>query len=281
MWLLNSARAAGIGRIYLLVKQDENDYLSKQTGRTLRSGEMLAPVLGGTTAEGWDDPAWLHEMLARAAMYDIEVHAWWPCFQDAIAAAKFPQSRYATQSSDQFVDPAFEEVRNYQAGLLAALLKYYPFNGVALDWIRYNARADGAAGPLGADFAELTGRPWTDETMSDPQARALWDDLRARETADWVKHLRADLRPRYPTVSWSAFVLPWMFKEVAQSYRHLSSAGLDALQPMIYWRDWKADAGMTSEVIGSAPFVLSGRTTIDPTFDIACSALPNCIAAKR
>jgi Polysaccharide deacetylase len=64
-----------------------------------------------------------------------------------------------------------------------------------------------------------------------------------------------------------------MFKEVAQSYRHLSSAGLDSLLPMIYWRDWKEEVTLTSEVVSPVPFFLSGRTTLDPTFDITTNTV--------
>jgi Polysaccharide deacetylase/Glycosyl hydrolase-like 10 len=272
VWLLDAARDAGVGRIYLLMKQDENQFESSRTGRTWNSGELLAPLPGGVVGEGWDNPAWLDEFLPRARQYGIEVHAWWPCFQDAVAAAKLPHARYKGQQTDVFLDPAFPEVRDYQSSLLRALLERFPFDGVALDWLRYNERSNGAAGPLAAQFAGLAGKPWSPEAMAEPQLRAMWDDLRAREVAAWVGELLAELRPVHPGVAWSAFVLPWMFKEVAQSYRHLSAAGLDSLQPMIYWRDWKEDASFTSEIISPAPFYLSGRTSLDPTFDITVGA---------
>jgi Polysaccharide deacetylase/Glycosyl hydrolase-like 10 len=268
VWLLDTARDAGVVRIYLLMKQDENEYESGRTERTWHSGELLAPLPGGVVGEGWDNPAWLDEFLPRAREYGIEVHAWWPCFQDAVAAAKMPHARYAGQQSDVFLDPAYPEVRYYQAKLLRALLERYPFDGVALDWLRYNERANGSDGPLAAQFAGLAGKPWSQEAMAEPNLRAMWDDLRAREVAGWVHDLLSEIRPLHPNVAWSAFVLPWMFKEVAQSYRHLSAAGLDSLQPMIYWRDWNEDASFTSDVISPAPFYLSGRTSLDPAFDI-------------
>ncbi len=272
VWLLNAARDSGIQRIYLLVKQDENNYTSEKTGRVLRSGELLLPVSGEPLADGWENADWINELLARAATYGIEIHAWWPCFQDSVAASKFPHAHYGGEQQDAFVDPAFVEVRNRQMVLLKELLGRYPFNGVALDWIRYSARADGADGPLRMRFEELTGTEWSKEAMADPLLRASWDDLRAHETADWVRELLAELRPIHPTVSWSAFVLPWMFKEVAQSYRHLSEAGLDNLLPMIYWKDWDEKPSFTSDVVSPAPFYLSGRTRLDPTFDITRDA---------
>jgi Polysaccharide deacetylase/Glycosyl hydrolase-like 10 len=268
VWLLNTAHAAGVRRIYLLVKQDENNYASKLTGRTLRSGEMLVPIPGALTAEGWEDTAWLDEMLIRARSMNIEVHAWWPCFQDAIGAAKLPEAAYAGDEHDIFLDPARPEVQAYASNLLGAFVDRYAFDGVALDWVRYNVRADGSTGPLAASFRDHTGLDWSKQAMELPLLRAVWDDLRARTVANWVRETLTTLRPRHPHLTWGAFVLPWQFKEVSQSYRHLSAAGLDSLQPMIYWRDWKEDVGFTSEVIAPTPFVLSGRTSIDPTFDI-------------
>jgi Polysaccharide deacetylase/Glycosyl hydrolase-like 10 len=272
VWLLNAARDAGVGRIYLLMKQDENRYESVRTSRTWISGELLAPLPDVAAAEGWEDPAWLDEMLSRASSYGIEVHAWWPCFQDAAAAGSMPNASYPGGTTEVFLDPAYPEVGDYQKKLIRKLLKRYPFDGIALDWLRYNDRSNGSAGPLGEKFAEAAGMPWSKEAMSDPLARAIWDDMRAQTVADWVRSLLAELRPVNPGVSWSAFVLPWMFKEVAQSYRHLSRAGIDSLLPMIYWRDWKEEVTLTSEILSPTPFFLSGRTTLGPTFDITTSA---------
>jgi hypothetical protein len=121
VWLLDAARDAGVGRVFLLMKQDENEFESTRTERTWHSGELLAPLPGGNVGEGWEDPAWLDEFLPRAREYGIEVYAWWPCFQDAVAAAKLPHARYSGQTSDVFLDPAYPEVRDYQAKLLRGL----------------------------------------------------------------------------------------------------------------------------------------------------------------
>ena len=97
-----------------------------------------------------------------------------------------------------FLTRPFPRCGDYQAKLLRALLERYPFDGVALDWLRYNERANGASGPLAAQFAGLAGKPWSAEAMAEPHLRAMWDDLRAREVAGWVKELLAELRPVHP-----------------------------------------------------------------------------------
>jgi len=48
VWLLQEAKAAGISRIDILVKQDEDKFKSKRTGRELQSGELLVSLPGET-----------------------------------------------------------------------------------------------------------------------------------------------------------------------------------------------------------------------------------------
>ena len=268
VWLLNQAKAAGVSRIELLVKQDENGFVSRRTGETLASGELLVALPGEVTARGWENSEWLVEFLARAKEDGIEVWAWWPTFQDARVGETYPESVSRGPDGSVFTDPGFEAVRARQEELIAKLLATYSFDGVALDWLRYNARDNGSAGPVAKKFAEITGASWSEERMANALDRAIWDDLRARQVADWVASLTERLRPANPRVGWSAFVLPWQFKEVSQSYRRLATAGLDELQPMIYWRDWSEDPDWTKEVLARAPFWLTGSTSFNPAFDL-------------
>ena len=53
VWVLNKAKEAGISRIYLLVKQDENEFLSEWTKRTLKSGELLVALPDKKRALAW------------------------------------------------------------------------------------------------------------------------------------------------------------------------------------------------------------------------------------
>ncbi len=268
VWLLNSAKAARIGRIYLLVKQDENEFASKRTDRTLRSGELLVELPGETTATGWENSDWLREMLDRAKSFGIEIYAWWPVFQDAVMAANFPDAIYNGSSGEVFVDPAVDGVAGRQQQLIEKLLATYAFDGVALDWIRYNRREDGSRGPLARRFKTETGRAWSQQLMAEPLPRAIWDDMRAAAVANWIAGLISENRRRRPSVKWGAFVLPWQFKEVAQSYRRLGNIGLDFLQPMIYWADWKKSPDFAAQVMRGNPYWLKGNTRAWPTFDI-------------
>lgn len=271
VWLLNKAREAGISRVYLLVKQDENGFASKRTGRTLRSGELLVSLPGEMASAGWENSDWLTGMLAKAKSDGIEVFAWWPLFNDALAAEALPAARYEGAGGEAFVDPATPGVFERQERLIEKLLSTYAFDGVALDWIRYNSRADGAKGPLADRFAAVTGELWSIEAMSQPYKRAVWDDMRAQSIAAWTSRLVDVHRQRRPHVRWGAFVLPWQFKEVAQSYRHLGAAGLDDLQPMIYWADWNEGPEFSGEVLSGAAFWLQNGTRFRPAFDLNAS----------
>ena len=246
VWLLKQCEAQGISRIDLLVKQDEDHFHSERTGATLESGELLVPLPGEQTAAGWEDPGWLREMLASAKAKNIEVWAWWPCFHDAQAAALFPQAAYSSKRDEKFVDPGYPEVRTRQARLISKLLDTYNFSGISLDWIRYDGWLAGTKGPLGAEFSAQYQTQWTPETLENGYTKARWYEARAKLLSDWVSQLVQAGHSAHPGVRWGAFVLPWQFSETSQDYAMLGNAGLDFLQPMGYWPDWK----LTPEWVG-------------------------------
>ena len=149
VWLLNRAKEAGIGRIYLLVKQDENQYVSARTGQTLASGELLVALPGETTAAGWENSDWLVEMLARANTLGIEVFAWWPLFQDAVMAKDF---RTTSMPGRGTIDLSTRRSRASARGRSSFSKSSSPpirSTGSALDWLRYNERDGGSPGPAG------------------------------------------------------------------------------------------------------------------------------------
>lgn len=239
VWLLNQCEALNIERIDLLVKQDEDNFRSARTGATLQSGDLLVPLPGEITAPGWEDAAWLHDMLARAKEKHIEVWAWWPCFHDSHAAAIFPQAAYTNKRGEKFVDPAVPEVRERQSALIAKLLENYQFNGISLDWVRYDGWESGTKGPLGAEFSRQNSMELAPGALDNGYTKARWYEMRARLIADWVRQTAEAMRTRHPQTRWGAFLLPWQFSEASQSYPMLGHAGLDFIQPMGYWNDWK------------------------------------------
>jgi hypothetical protein len=239
VWLLNECRERGISRIDLLVKQDEDDFKSLRTGRVLQSGELLVALPDEKTAEGWEDSTWLRELLPHAREMKIEVWAWWPCFHDAQMAAAFPDAAYRGVRGEHFVDAADSRVQARLEELLEKLLDTYPFDGVSLDWVRYGGWQDGAKGPLGAAFSREQDVTWDDKALDDDTNKARWYEARANAIANWIGRATHSLHERRPAVRFGAFLLPPQFTEVSQNYPMLARAGLDFLQPMGYWRDWK------------------------------------------
>ncbi len=253
VYLLKQCQERGLGRIDLLVKQDEDNFHSARTGQTLQSGELLVALPGERTAAGWENSDWLKEMLARAKELKIEVWAWWPCFHDSRMATAFPHAAYESSRGEKFVDAADPAVQARQEELLAKLLNSYPFDGVSLDWLRYNTWPDGSRGPLGETFARRYHFTWEPGTLDNDYTKARWYELRATTIANWVEKTTLALRERHPGVRWGAFLLPPQFTEASQNYPLLGSAGLDFLQPMGYWTDWKQPPQWVGEAI-IAPF---------------------------
>ncbi len=238
VWLIKQCQALGIRRIDLLVKQEEDQFQSQRTGRTLQSGELLVPLPGEKVAEGWEDPTWLKEMLLAAKAARIEVWAWWPCFHDAQAAERFPAAAYSNVRGEKFVDPGFPEVRDRQAELLAKLLAEYDFDGVSLDWVRFDGWSSGQGSPLAEQFSREMGKGWKEDLLKNDSIRARWYEARSKLLATWIRDLTQSMRIAHPAVRWGAFVLPPQFTDVSQNYAGLGAAGLDYLQPMAYWPDW-------------------------------------------
>lgn len=270
-WILNQCKEKGISRITLLVKQDEDHFTSLRTGATFESGELLVSLPGEITAKGWEDSSWLKEMLNTAREMHIAVWAWWPCFHDAQAAALFPKASYSNARDEHFVDPGFPEIRDRQSTLIAKLLQTYAFDGVSLDWVRFDQMDAGKAGPLGAEFTRSYGYNWDESTLKNGAAKARWYELRAKLLASWIDSLTKSSRVNHPNVSWGAFVLPWHFTEVSQDYGHLSYSGLDCLQPMAYWQDWKLKPEWVGSLLLSRPLSMKPGIKFCPALGINCS----------
>ncbi len=242
VWILNQCERLGIDRIDLLVKQDEDNFHSQRTGATLQSGDLLLPLSGEKCAPGWEDAGWLREMFVQAKLRHIKIWAWWPCFHDVQAADLFPAAKYQSERGETFVDPAVAGVRERQSMLISKLLESYPFDGVSLDWVRYEGWPAGKDGPLGVKFVqkypEFKGFP---DILGNDYSKARWYEMRAQLLADWVADLVRSTRAAHPEVRWGAFLEPWQFTETSLNYGMLGRAGLDYLEPMGYWQDWKQE----------------------------------------
>jgi len=154
-------------------------------------------------------------------------------------AAAFPDAAYRGVRGEHFVDAADSRVQARQEELLEKLLDTYPFDGVSLDWVRYGGWQDGSKGPLGAAFSREQDVTWDDKALDDDTNKARWYEARANAIANWIGRATHSLHERWPAVRFGAFLLPPQFTEVSQNYPMLARSGLDFLQPMGYWRDWK------------------------------------------
>lgn len=261
VWILNQCEALGVQRVDILVKQDEDNFKSARTGEILQSGELLVPLPGEQCAKGWENADWLVSMLKQAKAKHIEVWAWWPCFHDAQAASRYPEAAYTNSRGERLVDPSVTGVTERQSELIGKLLATYAFDGVSLDWLRYDGWNAGSIGPVGQEFAVQYNFQWSANALENDYTKARWYEARARVLSRWVQHLTATMRTSHPGVRWGAFLLPWQFSDVSQSYRVLSESGLDFLQPMGYWKDWKLPPEWIGNRLVSAHHNLTAKTS--------------------
>lgn len=207
-------------------------------------------------------------MIQKAAENGIEVWAWWPAFHDAQMARRFPGHTYKTNRGEYLVDPSVPEIQRRQEELLEKLVAEYDFDGISLDWIRYNSWEDGHRGPLAGRFRQQTGQAWDTKLLDDEYYRAQWYQLRAQALNDWISGLVSRWRKSKPKLRWGAFLLPYQFTEVNQDYRSLSRTGLDFLQPMAYWDNWHFPPKWVGETLLSRQEWLSGGTGFWPVLDL-------------
>lgn len=269
IYLLNQCHERGISRIDLLVKQDEDNFKSPRTGQTLQSGELLVPLPNEKTAVGWENADWLKEMLAKAKEMNIKIFAWWPCFHDAQMAAEFPDAAYKGQRGEMFVDAGDPRVQYRQEDLLAKLLNTYPFDGVSLDWVRYAGWWDGSDKITGFRFEHLMHFKWGHMTLDSDYNKARWYEFRATAIADWVAKVVRNFHEQRPNVHFGAFVLPPEFTEQSQNYPMLERSGLEFIQPMGYWADWKKPPQWVGEgIVGPYAHYLTNGASFWPAIGI-------------
>ncbi|MGI9087383.1 MAG: polysaccharide deacetylase family protein, partial [Chthoniobacterales bacterium] len=281
VWLLHQCQEHGISRIALLVKKDEDDFKSLRTGELLQSSELLVALPNEKTAAGWEDSSWLNELLAKAHAMKIEIWAWWPCFHDAQMAAAFPDAAFRGPRGEHFVDGADARVQARQEELLDKLLEAYPFDGVSLDWVRFSAWPDGSKDSLGAAFSRRYDITWDATTLDQDNIKSRWYEFRAAALAQWIGQTTHDLHERRPAVRFGAFVLPPQFTELSQNYPMLARTGLNFLQPMGYWSDWKFPPQWVGESVIApyARYAING-TAFWPTLGIDSPASEIPIALK-
>ncbi|MDQ6622195.1 MAG: polysaccharide deacetylase family protein [Verrucomicrobiota bacterium] len=281
LWLLNQCHDRGITRLDLLVKQDEDNFKSPRTGQILQSGELLVPLPNEKTAAGWENADWLKEMLAKAKEMGIKVFAWWPCFHDAQMAALFPDAAYRGTRGEQFVDAADPRVQYRQEVLLNKLLDTYAFDGVSLDWVRYGGWWDACDMYAGREFEHLMNFKWGHLTLENDYYKARWYEFRATAISDWVAKVVHTFHEQRPGVHFGAFLLPPEFTEQSQNYPMLARSGLDFLQPMGYWVDWKKPPQWVGEnLVGPYARYLTNGAAFWPALGIDPPSSEIAIALK-
>ena len=153
--------------------------------------------------------------------------------------------------------------------MLAKLLNTYPFDGVSLDWVRYAGWWDGSDKITGFRFEHLMRFKWGHMTLDSDYNKARWYEFRATAIADWVARLVRNFHEQRPNVHFGAFVLPPEFTEQSQNYPMLERSGLEFIQPMGYWADWKKPPQWVGEgIVGPYGHYLTNGASFWPAIGI-------------
>ncbi|MDQ2918308.1 MAG: polysaccharide deacetylase family protein, partial [Verrucomicrobiota bacterium] len=118
-------------------------------------------------------------------------------------------------------------------------------------------------------------------TLENDYNKARWYEYRSGVIADWIAKVVRTLHAQRPTVHFGAFLLPPEYTEQSQSYPMLARSGLDFLQPMGYWTDWKKSPQWVGEnIVGPYAHYLTNGSSFWPTLGIDSPAAEIATALK-
>ncbi len=247
--LVTIAMENRVDEIYLLIKSDEEE-------PGMSSGLLFYPGKIAPVAVGYAEKDLIGYFLDKAHQRGIRVMAWVPLLKDAVFWQNHPNARAMVVTKDgqrteqpNWLSPFSPEVFSYLNGLITEIVTTYPFDGLILDYIRYNddfASVDDAS--LQA-FEKRYGKPlpWRflrKEGRRHSRVWKRWVNFRAERIAEIARRLVQTARKIRPDLRIGATLLPFSaggyYKNTVsgQDYQRLSGTGLDFISPLGYWDDW-------------------------------------------
>lgn len=232
----------GVTTVSINCKEDEDDIVPSGYVFYLST---IAPI-----APGWETFDAVADVITEAHARGIKVKAWIPQFHDAAAKAKNPSWQmmhagnggtavvYAPSSGEIFVSPVNPDVQAYERSIIRELVTKYDFDGIYLDWIRFDDYDMDLGTYARTAFQAAYGYdPVTINWKTTNAQKTQWQDWRTTKLAEYFAAVKADVRAIKSTMPIGVYVLPPSFVEVGQDLAKFANS-IDYVAPMSYYADW-------------------------------------------
>ncbi len=278
--LVDLAVAHGVEVIDVAVKQDDDDaWQEGGISGGIDSGYAFFPSIVAPVASGFEDFDAVGETVRAAHAAGLEVRAWIPQFHDRAAVLAEPEwAMLARRGGDVvpwtnadgkvvFLDPGDPEVRAYQLAFVEEVVAAYRFDGVVLDWVRYDDWPMDLGDDSRAAYAEAAGLdPLTLSFEVDSPERRDWGAWRAAIVADHIAEVAEAIHALRPALPVGVFILPPEFEEVSQDLARFAGA-IDFVAPMAYADDWGFPASWVGDTLLPDVIERAGGLPVTPVLD--------------
>ena len=278
--LVDLAVSRGVEVIDVAVKQDDDDaWKEGDSSGGIDSGYAFFPSAVAPVAAGFQDFDAVGETVRAAHAAGLEVRAWIPQFHDRAAILTDPDRAMLAlvqgevvpwtnaDGKSVFLDPGDAEVRAYQLAFVEEVVSTYDFDGVVLDWVRY----DDWPMDLGQDsrdaYAAVAGvDPLSLDFEVDSPERQAWGAWRADIVASHIAEVADTIHALRPGIPVGVYILPPEFEEVSQDLARFADS-IDFVAPMAYADDWGFPTAWVGDTLLAQVTARAGDLPITPVLD--------------
>jgi len=239
--LVNDAYENNMATIVIGVKQDEDD--EAPSGYVFYDSDIAPSVSGYASDE------LLSSLINKAHDKGITVKAWLPQFHDKAAIEKnaawqmmafdgatvFP---YTSNGAAWFINPIHADAQAYELSIIREVLQKFDFDGVVLDWIRFDDYNMDLSDYTRTLFkAEFGYDPLSINFAADNSKRRQWNAWREDRIAAYIHKVDSLIETIKPGLPLGVYILSPEWQEVAQNPAKFKN-NVDYVAPMCYYDDW-------------------------------------------
>lgn len=257
--LVANAKAAGVRALYVEMRAAEvssvNDsevghlYFQADPHPDIVAAAAQTFVSSFGESFGANDSFFVRYLIDEAHAAGLQVYADFPTFLDTLLWEQ--GSVYRSQPEcceDGFVSVVDPAVRNHQLELIRQIVTRFPFDGINLDYIRYQIEEQPQGSAADSQFNNLYGVSISDPAQNG-RGSQYWDEylaFRADALISFIEEVR-DMANALRPMEIGGFMMPHSAKTAGVDgypdnpwagvdYDKMAALGLN-LMPMVYWGD--------------------------------------------